>query len=110
MSHPIYRVTAFKIIGPYTLLVTFNDDTQQRIDLEPVLNGTLLGPLRELASFDHVRLDDEAGTLVWPTGADFDPATLHDWPELKDELIRRAQNWAKSADSTAAKPLESTRR
>ena len=29
----------------------------------------------------QVRLDPEVHTVVWPTGADFDPAILHDWPE-----------------------------
>ena len=28
--------------------------------------------------------------LTRPTGADFEPATLHDWPTVSDELITRA--------------------
>ena len=68
MSHPIHRVTRFSIVGPYTLTVGFSDDTEQRIDFEPVLKGALFGPLQDLATFNAVRLDDEAGTLVWPTG------------------------------------------
>jgi hypothetical protein len=31
--------------------------------------------------------------LVWPNGADFDPAMLHDWPKLEEALIARAQKW-----------------
>jgi len=50
----------------------------QRIDLEPVLEGETYGPLRDLELFRSVRIDPEAHTLV--CGADFDPATLHDWP------------------------------
>jgi hypothetical protein len=68
MSHPIHRVTRFSIVGPYTLTVGFSDDTEQRIDFEPVLKGALFGLLQDLATFNAVRLDDEAGTLVWPTG------------------------------------------
>jgi hypothetical protein len=37
MSHPIYRVTRFTIVGPYMLSVAFTDGTEQRIDFKPVL-------------------------------------------------------------------------
>ena len=112
MSHPIHRVTRFCIVGPYTLTVAFSDDTEQRIDFEPVLKGSLFGPLQDLATFNAVSLDDEAGTLVWPNGADFDPATLHDWSEVKDELASRAQTWADPAsdDERANTRKEPTRR
>jgi hypothetical protein len=112
MSHPIHRVTRFNIVGPYTLAVGFSDGTEQRIDFEPVLRGILFGPLQDLATFDAVRLDDEAGTLVWPNGADFDPATLHNWPEVRDELASRAQVWAAatSNDRRANTRMQPTRR
>jgi hypothetical protein len=29
-------------------------------------------------------------------GADFDPATLHDWPSVSEELVIRACAWADS--------------
>jgi hypothetical protein len=32
--------------------------------------------------------------LVWPNGADFDPATLHDWPEYELEMLELARRWA----------------
>jgi Protein of unknown function (DUF2442) len=61
-----------------------------------VLHGELFGPLGDVAVFNAAKLDTEAGTLVWPNGADFDPATLHDWPQVCDELARRAQAWRAS--------------
>jgi hypothetical protein len=30
---------------------------------------------------------------VWPTGADFDPATLHDWPEHESAFKAAAKHW-----------------
>jgi hypothetical protein len=93
MTHLICRVTSFEICGPYQLRVTFDDDTEQSIDFHPVLGGELLGALRDKALFDQVRIDPEVHTLVWPNGADFDPATLHDWPKYATALAARAAQW-----------------
>jgi hypothetical protein len=83
--------------------VALADGTEQRIDLEPVLHGPLFGPLRDQATFSSaVSLDAEAGTLVWPNGADFDPATLHDWADVRDELVSRAARWADSSHERVA--------
>jgi hypothetical protein len=94
MKHPIYRVQEFEIVAPYTLRVRFDDDTWQAIDFRPVLAGELYEPLRDLELFNQVRIDPEVHTLVWPNGADFDPATLHDWPEHQDAMIAMARMWA----------------
>ena len=98
MKHPIYRVQEFEIIAPYTLRVRFDDDTWQIINFQPVLAGRLYGPLRDLPLFNQVRIDPEVHTLIWPNGADFDPATLHDWPEHKDTMSAMAKAWAQCQD------------
>jgi hypothetical protein len=41
-----------------------------------------------------VSLDPEAHTVVWPNGADFDPAILHDWPDHEAGMIAMARRWA----------------
>lgn len=93
MSHPIYKVRSVKIVAPYTLGVSFDDDTEQTIDFWPVLAGEIYRPLRELALFNQVKIDPEFHTLVWPNGADFDPATLHNWPENVGAFTAHAQAW-----------------
>jgi hypothetical protein len=91
--HPIYRVQTYEIIGPYTLRVQFDDQTWQTINFEPILRGALYGPLRAVELFNQVRIDPEIETLVWPNGADFDPATLHDWPAQLEGLRQLAHQW-----------------
>ena len=93
MSHPIHRVRSFVIEGPYVLRVGFDDATEQTIDFRPILAGELYGPLRALELFNRVVVDPEVHTLVWPNGADFDPATLHDWPAHKPALLEMARRW-----------------
>jgi hypothetical protein len=97
VNHPIYRVHSFEIVDPYVLRIEFDDGTVQTIDFEPVLAGELFGPLRDPEVFRRVRVDPEVHTLVWPTGADFDPATLHDWPDHVQGFVRRARSWVAAA-------------
>ena len=94
MKHPIHRVTSFEVVGKYTLRVGFDDRTSQVIDFEPVLKGELYGHLRERSVFRQVSIDTKCQTLVWPNGADFDPAILHDWPEHAEAMADLARSWS----------------
>jgi len=93
-QHPMHRVVSFSIVGAYELEVAFEDGVTRRINFLPVLQGELFGPLKDLAMFNAVEIDQDGYTLVWPNGADFDPATLHDWPQLEAEFIELARTWA----------------
>ncbi|MGI8989774.1 MAG: DUF2442 domain-containing protein [Bryobacteraceae bacterium] len=93
MGHPIHRVRSFKVVSNYTLRIRFEDDSEQTIDFRAMLRGELFGPLRDIDFFNQVHIDPEVDTLVWPNGADFDPATLHDWPEHEQALEELARGW-----------------
>jgi len=90
-------VTDFAQVGPHSLRVDFDDGSSQIIDFAPVLFGDLYGPLQDPAFFARVSLDHEVHTLVWPNGADFDPATLHDWPERGRQMAELAERWKRGA-------------
>jgi len=87
MNHPIFRIVKFRKAGPYTLQIYFDDETERIIDFSPILHGSLYGALADQTVFDQVELDPETHTLVWPNGADFDPATLHDWLYYEKAMI-----------------------
>lgn len=88
--HTLYRIVNFRIEAPYTIWIEFDDGVTQIVDFKSVLAGEMYTPLRDLAFFNRVRLDEESHNLVWPNDAEFEPADLHDWPEVCDEYI----NWA----------------
>jgi len=98
MSHALHRVEQVDVVGPYELALRFDDDTHQQIDFRPVLEGELFGPLRDLALFNAVEIDADFGTIQWPNGADFDPDTLHDWPNYREAFVAMARQWAKTLE------------
>jgi hypothetical protein len=93
MSHRICRIDGLERVGTYVLRLRFDDGVTRTIDFEPLLAGELFGPLRDPRLFAQVSLDPEVHTIVWPTGADFDPATLHDWPEHEAAFRTAAKHW-----------------
>jgi hypothetical protein len=95
VEHKIYRVVSFEYVRPFTLKVTFDDGAVQIIDFRPVLAGGLYKPLQDEKIFNQVEIDPEVHTLVWPNGADFDPATLHEWSQHIDEMKKMVERWGK---------------
>lgn len=95
MEHRIIRIKSVTVPALYTVHVVFEDGAEQTIDLEPVLFGPVYGPLHDPEVFRRVKVDPEVGTIVWPNGADFDPATLYEWETVKNELAERAIQWKK---------------
>jgi hypothetical protein len=76
LLHRLHKVRKFDPVAPFTLRLYFDDSSVQTIDFEPVLRGELYGPLLDPEVFNQVALDPQAQTLVWPNGADFDPAFI----------------------------------
>jgi len=94
MAHPIHRIISVDVTGTYRLRIGFDDGSSREIDFEPLLEGELYGPLRDPELFAKVEVDPEVRTLVWPNGADFDPAILHDWPRHEEAMRSLARRWA----------------
>lgn len=74
----LVRVTGVTVLGHYRLRVTFSDGLVRDVDLGHLRDGgPVFEPLSDPAFFARVAVDDEAGTVVWPNGADLDPLVLH---------------------------------
>ena len=101
MKHAIHTITQVRVVGPYALWLVFGDGSERVVDLRDVLAGELYGPLRDETLFMQVRVDPEARTVVWPNGADFDPATLHDWPDHEEAWRAQARKWTRVAEERA---------
>lgn len=81
-----YTVTDFEFLDDYSIRFTFNDGSERTIDFESVLHGPVFLPLRDLKLFRQAELNHDTGTIEWPTGADFNPVVLHDWPAYQAQL------------------------
>lgn len=62
----------------YTVHVRFKDGLTADVDLSYLVDyGGVFEPLRELEYFRQLRVDADAGTIVWPDEADIAPETLY---------------------------------
>jgi len=62
------KVNKIKYIEDYKLLIRFNDGVVKLIDFEPLLDGEVFQPLKDVSFFKKVKLD--YGTTSWENGAD----------------------------------------
>ncbi len=79
------RITQVQVVGPFRVALTFTDSTRGVADLGPLIagRGGIFGALQDPAFFGQVAVDLDAGTLVWPNGADLDPDMLYEAAHTK---------------------------
>jgi hypothetical protein len=72
-------VTSVRVLSRYIVELEFADSAVKVVDLEPFLWGEAFTPIREdYALFCAVEVDPDAGTIVWPNGADLSPRALYE--------------------------------
>lgn len=74
-------VVSVKVHAPFSVLLEFDDGVSKQVDLRQLLKGPVFEPLQDPAEFAKVRVDHEAGTIVWPNQADIAPETLYALPD-----------------------------
>ncbi len=89
----LVRVRAVEPLDGFKVNLTFTNGSTKVIDLDRFLRGPVFEPMRKHPEvFRAVRVDEEAGTIVWPNGADIDPDVLYlglkpAWMEVEEEVL-----------------------
>ena len=73
------RVNYVRHAGGYRLQLGFTDGLRKEVDFKDRIagRGGMFAPLADVEFFKQVRLEAEAGTIVWPNGVDFCPDVLY---------------------------------
>lgn len=88
MIPPLYDVIDVQVVDDHRLRLTFEDGTVGEVDLSGQEWRGVFEPLADPAYFAQVRVDPEAGTVVWPNGADMAPEPLY--AEARRHPVRAA--------------------
>lgn len=70
-------VTGVEVIGAHRLRLAFDDGTVGEVDFTEREWRGVFEPLRDPAYFAQVVVNQEAGTITWPNGADMAPEPLY---------------------------------
>jgi len=73
------RVKQVRHLDGYRLEMSFTDGTKGGLDFEDrvVGRGGVFSPLEDIVFFSQVKVDPEAGTIVWPNSVDLCPDVLY---------------------------------
>ena len=71
-------VVEARVLDGYRVYLRFEDGVAGELDLGDLIRFEgVFAPLRDKAEFAKLRIDLDAGTIVWPNGADLDPDVLY---------------------------------
>lgn len=78
----IPTVVGVAVPRPHLMRLLFDDGVVRDVEFVPgEARGSLLEPLDDPDYFAQVRVDPDAGTVLWPNGLDLAPEVLHgDYP------------------------------
>lgn len=72
-------ITHVEVLHDHVVRLRFADGVEKSIDLDPYLHGRVFAAIRtDPAVFAAVKVDADAGTIVWPNGADLAPDVLYE--------------------------------
>jgi hypothetical protein len=73
-------IVSVKVLAHYVVELTFADGTRGVVDLTSRIGDGrgVFAPHKDPAFFAQVRVDPEAGTIVWPNDTDLDPDVLYE--------------------------------
>ena len=79
MTQPCATVTDARVLDGYRIELTFPDGVRGVVDLANriVGRGGVFGPLEDPEYSRRVTVNNELGTVAWPSGADFCPNLLY---------------------------------
>jgi len=92
MKHEFKRIVSLRVVSHGILELEFDCGTRRKVDLSPIMFGSLFGELKNPDFFEQASLDLEVGTVCWPNGADFDPDTLFHWEKDVHSLSSHLQS------------------
>ena len=87
------RIAQVQVVGAFRVALTFTDGSDGVADVGPWIagRGGVFALLQDPTYFARVAVDAEAGTLVWPNGADLDPDMLYEAAHARaDVQVQRA--------------------
>jgi hypothetical protein len=72
-------ITDVEVLHDHVVRLRFADGTEKTVDLDPYLHGPVFAEIRDdSVEFASVKVDVDAGTIVWPNGADLAPDVLYE--------------------------------
>jgi hypothetical protein len=61
----------------HTIRIMFADGEVRDVDITPLLDTPAFSPLRDPATFEQVKVDEDTGTIAWPGDIDLDADVIY---------------------------------
>jgi Protein of unknown function (DUF2442) len=72
----------------HTIRIVFADGEVRDVDITHLLSTPAFSPLRDVAMFEQVGVDEQTGTVTWPGNLDLDPDVIYNALDLGPNKAR----------------------